>query len=241
MKELELVQLACADCGVAGEREVPMALKHVTRFYLCENCSSTREQKVREEAIEEELAKKKQRWEMVCPPRYEDTDLRKLPGHYQWAVNQWVPQDGEFLGFVGAVRVGKTRSAYMALKRLFYSGFSVDATPSVEYAQIFSDIYGMDAKRREGFAARIERCRSVDVLFLDDIGKERFTERAVVELYRLIEWRIAHKLSIIWTSNYTGNELKEIIKGVDASAIVERLKEFSFIPTVQNPSPKQPK
>jgi len=80
-----------------------------------------------------------------------------------------------------------------------------------------------DARRQ------LETLRRAEVLFIDDLGKEKFTERVESELYDLVETRTAHLRPILWTSNATATRLKEMLSADRGEPIIRRLKEFCTI------------
>jgi DNA replication protein DnaC len=73
----------------------------------------------------------------------------------------------------------------------------------------------------------LEKAAQVDALLLDDLGKNRMTERAEVELYDLLEHRTGHLLPTFWTSNSNAAGLHDMFSPDRADAMLRRLgKEF---------------
>ncbi|PYK25547.1 MAG: hypothetical protein DME52_08290, partial [Verrucomicrobia bacterium] len=76
---------------------------------------------------------------------------------------------------------------------------------------------------------------SAELLFIDDIGKERLTESAELKLYSLMEERTANAKPILWTSNFVGADLRKIMSDNRGPAITRRLAEFSSVLFVPAP------
>ena len=73
------------------------------------------------------------------------------------------------------------------------------------------------------------RARRRKILFLDDLGKAKFTERVEMEFYDLIEFRAANKLPILFTANMSGKQLTEALGEDRGEPIMRRLREFCDI------------
>ena len=75
----------------------------------------------------------------------------------------------------------------------------------------------------------LDKARNKEILFLDDVGKEKFTERVASQFYDLIEHRTANMLTTVWTTNMSPSELKERLGDDKGGPTIRRLKEFSKI------------
>ena len=67
--------------------------------------------------------------------------------------------------------------------------------------------------------------RSTGVLVLDDLGKEKAAEAVSTALYSVIEERTARERPILFTANYTSEELAGRF-GEHGAYLVRRLREF---------------
>jgi len=93
-------------------------------------------------------------------------------------------------------------------------------------AIVMGDSYRLEKER--------ETLYTVDLLVIDDLGKERPTDWVVEELFNLINYRYEHMKPIIITSNYNPDELKQRYNKASrdygekdiGSAIISRLKEM---------------
>jgi len=121
---------------------------------------------------------------------------------------------------IGPTGAGKTRCAYLLLKRLLDEGRRIVAFDCVRFghdcARRFRDGSGEDWS--DGLA-------KVDLVFFDDLGKGRFTERVEAELFAVVERRLANKLPCIVTTNMTGRSLVAKASHERGEPLVRRLRE----------------
>jgi DNA replication protein DnaC len=65
------------------------------------------------------------------------------------------------------------------------------------------------------------------LLVIDDLGKERLTQRMESDLFAIIDERTSNKRSTIITTNYNGSGLSDrFSNGETGSAIIRRLKDY---------------
>lgn len=186
----------------------------------CDECIDRAERERIEYAKREREARMKVIWEAVCPSLYRDTEVARLPAELFAQVMGWQYGDRGLL-LLGATGKSKTRCAYQLLHRLIHEGRSVRAFDAVSFgsecARNFSEGRGEDW---------INRLLKADVLFLDDFGKEKFTDRVESELFGIVERRTARKKPIIVTTNFIGDVLEEKMSPDRGPALVRRLREF---------------
>ena len=65
-----------------------------------------------------------------------------------------------------------------------------------------------------------------DVVLLDDLGKEKLTERCEVELFNLIEERSQHCRPVIVTTNANGQTLEDRFDDDRSGPFLRRVREF---------------
>jgi DNA replication protein DnaC len=197
------------------------------REIILRKCPACEKKEADETAAEKEAfhaSVTQHQWADICPPLYRDTDLDQLeiPHHIILDVLGW--KEGG-LALVGSTGRGKTRLMFQLLRQLHFSGRSVFAISSKQFERHCGLMFGEDQKSRH----IIDKCLSIEILFLDDIGKERMTDRVESELYALIEERSAHLQPILWTSNQDSKHLESSMSKDRAEPITRRLKEFSRI------------
>jgi hypothetical protein len=166
-------------------------------------------------------------WNSICPPLYRENDLKRLPDALTTAASEWTGE--RWLGFTGQAGAGKTRAAYIALRRMHYAGKDCCAITGTQLRRLLSDAYADDPSDRAEARSTIKAIRSCRFLLLDDLGKQRFTEAAQEDVFDLLETRAAHLRPIIWTTNSSRAELANRLSADRSNAIIRRLAEFSDI------------
>lgn len=161
----------------------------------------------------------KSNWKEMCPPLYRDTDLKRLPKQAR-KVMEW-EFGSQGLMIAGDTGKGKTRAAFLLMERLHSEGLSV----GIFHGNSFS--HQCAVKFFESNGERwIAELANRKVVFFDDLGKFKMTERVEAELFGLIEMRIANLLPVIVTTNMTGGELKGKMTSDRGEPLVRRLCEF---------------
>ena len=217
----------CADCAA------PMVIETLVvcgrEFFanrLCAACSETRAQARRQAELQEMRARQTGVWERICPPTYRLTDSNHP------AINpallaqmlRWRP-GGKGIGLCGDPRLGKTRMMFLLLRELHFAGIGVAYVRATALAGLGSLLFD-DAEKYET-RNQIKRLHQVPVLFIDDLSKERCTDRSAEQFYDLIEDRGTERATL-WTSIYDGEKLEKMM-GERGPAILGRLREFSDI------------
>ena len=163
-------------------------------------------------------------WSEICPILYSNTDPDKLPEKKTMEKVMAWEYGPKGLLLVGPTGTGKTRSAFLLLKKLYDAGLKITAFDCVEFghqcSQWFSTWEGDRWIRSIVFK---------NIIFFDDLGKMRLTDRVEAELFGIIEKRIARQLPIIITTQFTGETFVDRLSEDRGPAIVRRLKEFCDI------------
>ena len=213
------VTMQCRDCGAEFKFE-PFRMAPRWRPEVCPECADKRieaDWAAQNEGIE---AAHLARWEAICPPLYQETDPGLLNQAKLKEVLAW-EYGPKGLLLVGQTATGKTRTAWMLLKKLIQSGLYVEAFDCMGFShkcsRMFGDFVG---------AEWIERLVGVDVVYLDDLGKGKLTERVEAEMFGLIERRCAQKRPIIATLNMTGQTMQSKLTTDRGEPLVRRLREF---------------
>lgn len=154
-----------------------------------------------------------------CPPIYQDTDRAKLPSQLD-QVLAWTPGPRGLI-LMGDTGKGKTRCAWELLRQYPKQRRYV-AFDCVSFGHELSRKYRGDEAEDWLDSLGTE----IPLIFFDDLGKLKLTERAETELFGVIERRCANKLPILATTNDTGNTLAERMSENRGPALVRRLREF---------------
>lgn len=172
----------------------------------CEKCC--REYQERNEPARRDTAElRAASWAKLCPAEYLETDeqrVRHEAGDIATDILGW--EGGKGMGIIGATGRCKTRLMFLYLRRRHMGGEQIRYINAVKFADELADAYGTGSHDAERWMRDIERS---PLLFIDDLGKEKLTERVEVFYYRCAEYRYSEKLPIFFTSNLTGKELQK--------------------------------
>lgn len=220
-------EYTCKTCGAVGTYEPVVIEGRELKWKpaYCDPCGKiehNESQKRQDEALQ---AAQKQRvrdqWATICPPLYQLTDPTRLPQDKLTKVMEW-QYGAEGLVIHGDTGRGKTRAAYLLLRSIhFEEGKKIAAFHSNTFAHRCAKEFFEGSG--EDWIAHLS---TVDVLFLDDLGKSKFTERVECELFGLIENRVANLKPIIVTTNFVGESLASKMTNDRAEPMVRRLREF---------------
>lgn len=183
----------------------------------------------------EEKERKERKWDDLCPPLFKLTDRERLPQKELAIVDSWEDSgDGRGIGFVGAPGKCKTRLLYELGKKIIFSNSMADvrAITSNGLAGLSAAIYSHDKETARDAEDLINRIYVAQYLILDDVGKQKFTERAETDLYSLLDYRTSNMLPTFWSANSGSGKLAAMLSEDRAGAILRRLSEFSDIHTI---------
>jgi DNA replication protein DnaC len=183
--------------------------------------------------------------EKTIPALYRHSDTGKLNQKMLAGCEAWkVGSLG--LGLVGKTGIGKTRCMYRMLRRLIENPKidtderhperpthscripRIEAVNDAVLAKLV--LAALDFDDTTGASRRLRDFHSTEILFLDDVGQSKISERVGAELYEMVEYRTSNLKPILFTSNFRGRQLAE--KFTDTTrgdAVVRRLAEFCTI------------
>jgi DNA replication protein DnaC len=226
----------CADCATGfTPHDVEFGGRTIFTQTRCEACQE-RACKASEDAerVRVAEAKKKAREDAflaICPPLYRDTDPERIHARFREAAFTWT-WNPVGVGFVGMAGKGKTRAAYLLMNRMVQAGHRCAAMTSTTFGKICVDQFADDKARKAQAEKDLRACYTASVWFLDDLGKQRMTERGEMELYAVLEHRTANMLPTIWTANAKSDVLCKMFSEDRGVPIMRRLIEFSRITAV---------
>lgn len=168
-------------------------------------------------------ARREKEFAGICPALYQETEIFRLPEKPLAAALAWKFQPKGLL-FLGETGRGKSRVAWTLLRRVL-----VEDLPAVKFKWFDCIGFGHEIAmhyKNEDAENWLESLATIDLLFMDDLGKLKLTERAETELFGLIERRCANRKPMIVTTNDTGDTLASRMTDNRGPALIRRLREF---------------
>jgi len=226
--ETELHPCAGENCFEVIEMPVTPYFKNSDLRVLCSACEEKWTQQQNEKAESERIERLKNRFHEVCPPLYRETDLGRIHGDFAEVAKKWQYGHTGIL-FEGPPGTGKTRAAWHILKRMTYAGKSVYGLTSTQFAKFAADQWHSNAEDKGAAVEAMERCRRTSLLLIDDLGKQKMTERGETELYDVLEHRTTNLKPTIITTNATSVQLAKMLSEDRRQPILRRIADFSQI------------
>lgn len=210
----------CRDCGEHsrireyGEDQVPIF------DVFCDACFKAWAKDAQERY--EKFLPKPPKPETPMPELFADTETERL-GLLERIAQEWRPQ-GRGLLIHGTTRKGKTRTAWYIANRLWNEN-------KFKNKYLFLTMFELEARLvaswgKESWDKTMLHMTHIPLLFLDDMGKEKMTDRMASCLFALIDQRTMHRRPTIITTNLTGETLLERFHDKETgAAFVARLKD----------------
>lgn len=149
---------------------------------------------------------------------FETFDASKDEGAYQKCLNyaeRYKDSERNCLLLVGGYGTGKTHLAASIANKLMDNGIPV----------LFDTFSGHLSKLKTEFNGGknvyLSQMKNVDMLILDDIGKEKISEWSQSVMFDVINYRYEHLYPIVMTSNLKSDSLKEYLGGAVWSRLCE--------------------
>ena len=195
---------------------------------VCDSCEQLSRVACEKQMEAERRRRSLSRWESLCPEEYRGTDIFRLPKRYQTGIQRW-RFGAKGVAFVGDPGIGKTRAAFSILHREHFVGRKCHAIGATRLSAVAIEKYDDNHQTKGRARDEIHQCHAADVLFIDDLGKGKFTDRAEEELYDTLEIRTSKRRPTLWTANSSGDDLLSKFSQERGAAILRRLLEFSEI------------
>lgn len=216
----------CVDCAAKFTHPPVEFFSH--KFIIrCPPCAAI--QAVKDEAIAKEKQKaedaaiEKKRLDYFIPLLFQETDPSKLPCQSAYEESQKWKFGPTGLVLHGPSGKGKSRCAWLIIRREWSIGrkFTVlDSMAGLKYASKFSD--GADYVEEW-----IQNLIDVELLFMDDIFKNKLTDSFEGACFTLIDQRVQKRKPIIYTSNDTGKSLSGRMTEDRSEPLIRRIREHS--------------
>lgn len=139
-------------------------------------------------------------------------------------------EEGEGLFYTGTFGTGKTHLAVSVALDLIDKGISVICMTSIDLLAEIKKTY--DNNRNTSEHQILKAYKDVDLLVIDDLGKEYSSDWSIAMLYDIINHRSENCKSTIVTTNYSDDNLVDRLARKSnyetAGAIVSRLHEMTM-------------
>ena len=195
---------------------------------LCDDCDRKLTEKIVQEQAAEEQERRQEAFNALCPPLYRQSDPERIPAAFLSECEAW-QYNPVGIGLVGPAGCGKTRAAWVLLKRLHMSGIRAFGITATAFAKACADQWHDNAQAKALAEDTLTRCRRTKLLLLDDLGKQKMTERSELELFDLLEHRSSHELPVVWTANAAKGDLRKMLSSDRGEPILRRISEFTKV------------
>jgi len=220
---------ACTECFAPIEAEViEFAGRRINFDVVCDACYAKLDAEHEAKEREERQHKLTKEFDSLCPPLYRDSDPSRIFRGYVKAIAEWKFSPTGLL-LIGPAGKGKTRAAWMLMRREHLEGRSIYGLTATELAKFAADQWHSRAEEKRQAEEALQTCKSVALLLIDDLGKQKFTERAELELYDILESRTANMKPTIITANSDGGQLLKMLSADRGEPILRRLQQFSKV------------
>lgn len=218
----------CQYCGVKVDDLVLDCIGKEFRFarYCCDapNCIEAR----KEAQQEDEYYARREKSKGDIPTVLAKTDIKSLPSEKARGLTKWMPRGSLFNGdksrsknnlfICGPSRTGKSRVMATIAVNL---GVERGWTPK------WCDAWALEEAVMSHKSEPLRTLAQHRLLLIDDLGKERMTERMASGIFKLLDLRCSFDLPTIITSNWTPTVLSERFNDTTiADAVKGRLIEF---------------
>lgn len=238
-EELEREPAICSDCQAHFAAPIcrsPFPPHNVLiKAVRCEPCVITAQQRRFDESVKVREEREKRdsdaAWSKVCPLEFRSvaeggqTDLNRLRSE-QSDLDKIVahPLSSHGLILRGGTGTGKTRCMYRLLRAYHES----KPRPSIEAVTAGQfDRQARDAAGTYTLSQWFNRIASADILFIDDLGKAKWTPATIGQFWELIDDRTSHGRPFFATTNLNAaNLIKQLDIGPDiGDPLIRRLRE----------------
>jgi hypothetical protein len=212
-----ITTVRCIECGAEFQAKGRLLLDRIIMPSGCDDCANIRDARICE-------------WVQLCPFEFRlhrqegggNTRLEKMdadqPGWrriFDWKFGH------RGLLVRGETGQCKTRAMWRLLRQLFGERRKVVARTSAHF-----DRECRDAGGNFTLSDWFKRLAEVDVLFLDDLGKARWTEGTEAQIFDLIDIRTREGRPILATTNDTGTSLAARLSPDRGEPLIRRLRDY---------------
>lgn len=215
----------CDDCGQMtayepiawGQLDLAADLPH-----YCADCAGRMQAAEQERAAARLRERREAAWVEAIPAKYRETEARHPDFNRKlWDSIRLLPLE-QSLGLIGPAGRCKTRVLALTARRVIASDLFVGWCPATSFQWAAQSKWdredGSDAKKW------LKRWQDCGVLFLDDLGKHRWTEAVESEFFALIDLRSSRNMTTHWTMNPLPADESRLVESLmqDPGAVLAR-------------------
>ena len=224
METMEKTTRACTTCGQVTDYE-PIWVDTIDirsgMVFLCQGCVEELERQEAAATRYRLRVRREATWETTVPARYRETEKR----HADFNGPLWeMVKDAsilESMALIGPSGRCKTRVFALLAKRAISRDLTVGWCP----ANSFQWAAQREFSETEGSKARewMRTWLSCQVLFLDDLGKHKWTDTVESAFFNLVETRLSQNLPTHWSMNPDpADVITQATLATDAHGILSR-------------------
>lgn len=132
------------------------------------------------------------------------------------------------LALIGNYGIGKTTLVCVIANKFIENRIPViyAVTPDL-MGELKAAMFSKDPMELEN---KIQKLSTTEVVIFDDVAREKITERVKEQYFRIIDYRYRNKLTTIFTSNYSFDELEDDDKLGEAisSRLAQMTRDFAI-------------
>lgn len=239
--------VTCTECQVVFSARMIEVFGAKMGQKICSKCSVVYEERQRNEEIEAERKERWRSWVRMIPDDYLETDVsrcereliaagvklifsdgngkpRELTVQAAMDMIQDWPSHGPGLALIGETGRCKTRLMLHLLGKYHMAGCGVAFVNSATMADEIGEQFSQSSSAGNAYLRRLEMS---PILFIDDLGKGKLTDRSEEALYRIVESRKSHKRRTFFSANCIGSQLEARLSPDRGAPIVRRLREMA--------------
>lgn len=168
------------------------------------------------------MASRAETWLRFCPDEFQRYDPEQMPCPER-QIEQVLAWEYGARGLLlhGVPRTGKTRLLWRLLRMQFMAGRTIIAWDAIDFGIRTREAYSEGNER-----TFYKRLTEAHIVFIDDIGKAKITERGAEALFGMTDKRMKLRKPCLFTTNFTSEKLMTRIEDQElAAALLERLRE----------------
>lgn len=182
-----------------------------------------REIQIEKEKNLAERSRRRRHYMDICPKSFLKTKRKNLPGNQDTIIKilGWNRKNG--LLIYGPTGTGKTRTCWLLIKELIIDrGFRCFYFRATDLARKIESSSYADGNHNHLIGGLID----AECLIIDDLFKQKMTERQTIDLFDIIDGRMQNGSPSIFTTNETGETLLSKNNPSLINPILRRLRDY---------------